>query len=121
MINGSAADSGSGIASVLITVTDEYGQYNMTVPGFGNTIQLEAWREGTDKDGRHYTITVVATDKAGNKSTAVTEVLVPHDMSGKEKDYEDEDNDRPDKKEKDRSVKDGKEKDHEKHKSDRRK
>ncbi len=83
VINGTAADSESGVASIEITVKDEYGIYNMTVPGFGSTIQLEAWREGTDKDGRHYTITVVATDKAGNKSTAVTEVLVPHDMRDK--------------------------------------
>lgn len=68
------------MVSVEITVTDEYGIYNMTVPGFGSIVQLEAWREGTDKDGRHYTITVVATDNAGNQSTAITEVIVPHDM-----------------------------------------
>jgi hypothetical protein len=80
VINGSALDNESGIASVVITVHDEYDVYNMTVPGFGSTIQLEAWRKGTDKDGRVYTITAVATDKAGNKSTAVTEVIVPHDM-----------------------------------------
>ena len=79
-IDGSATDDMSGIASVIISVTDEYGIYNMTVPQFGSTIQLEAWREGTDKDGRTYTITVVATDKTGNQSTAITEVIVPHDM-----------------------------------------
>lgn len=80
LVGGSAADSGSGIASIAISVTDEYGVYNMTVPGFGSIIQLEAWREGTDMDGRHYTITVVTTDKAGNQSTAATTALVPHDM-----------------------------------------
>jgi hypothetical protein len=80
LIGGSATDAGSGIASVEITVADEYGVYNMTVPGLGNTIQLEAWREGTDMDGRHYTITALVTDAAGNRSTATTEVLVPHDM-----------------------------------------
>jgi len=80
VINGSAIDNESGIASVVITVHDEYDVYNMTVPGFGSTIQLEAWREGTDKDGRVYTITVVATDNAGNQSTASTMVIVPHDM-----------------------------------------
>lgn len=79
-IDGSAVDEVSGIASVVITVKDEYGIYNMTVPGFGSTIQLEAWREGTDKDGRMYTITAVATDMAGNQSTATTVVIVPHDM-----------------------------------------
>ena len=79
-IDGSATDGMSGVASVVISVTDEYGIYNMTVPGFGSTIQLEAWREGTDKNGRVYTITVVATDNAGRYSTATTQVIVPHDM-----------------------------------------
>lgn len=79
-IDGSATDGMSGVASVVISVTDEYGIYNMTVPIFGSTIQLEAWREGTDKNGRVYTITVVATDNAGRYSTATTQVIVPHDM-----------------------------------------
>jgi hypothetical protein len=79
VIGGSALDSESGIASVVITVKDEYGIYNMTVPGFGSVIQLEAWRNGSDRDGRRYTITAVARDNAGNQSTAVTEVIVPHD------------------------------------------
>jgi hypothetical protein len=80
MIGGSVADGGSGIASTIITVTDEYGIYNMTVPGFGSAIPLESWRAGTDMDGRLYTITAVITDKAGNQSTGMTTVLVPHDM-----------------------------------------
>ena len=80
LINGSAADYGAGVASVVISVTDEYGVYNMTGLVFGDTVQLEAWREGTDRDGRQYTITAVVTDKAGNRSTATTAVLVPHDM-----------------------------------------
>ncbi|MBI4690832.1 MAG: hypothetical protein HY754_11310 [Nitrospirae bacterium] len=80
LIDGSATDNESGVASTEITVTDEYGIYNMTVPGFGSTIQLEAWREGEDKDGRVYTITVTAKDNAGNESTATTQVTVPHDM-----------------------------------------
>ncbi len=80
-IGGSASDDGgSGIVSTVITVTDEMGIYNMTFSGFGNTIQLEAWRNGTDMDGRLYTITAVTTDKAGNQSTTSTMVLVPHDM-----------------------------------------
>jgi hypothetical protein len=80
VLGGSVADSGSGIASAVITVTDEYGIYNMTVPGLGSVFQLEAWREGSDMDGRLYTITAVITDKAGNQSTGTTTVLVPHDM-----------------------------------------
>ena len=80
VIGGSIADGGSGIASTIITVTDEYGIYNMTVPDFGSVIPLESWREGTDMDGRVYTITAVITDKAGNQSTGTATVLVPHDM-----------------------------------------
>lgn len=79
-IDGLVTEETSGIASIVITVTDEYGIYHITVPNFGSTIQLEAWRDGTDKDGRVYTITAVATDTAGNQSTATTEVIVPHDM-----------------------------------------
>jgi hypothetical protein len=80
LIGGSVADGGSGIASTIITVTDEYGSYNMTVHGFGTAIPLESWREATDMDGRLYTITAVTTDEAGNHSTGTTTVLVPHDM-----------------------------------------
>jgi hypothetical protein len=80
VLGGSVADSGSGIASTVITVTDEYGIYNMTVPGFGIVFQLEAWRKGSDMNGRLYTITAVTTDNAGNQSTVTTTVLVPHDM-----------------------------------------
>jgi hypothetical protein len=80
VIRGSAADSESGIASTIITVTDEYGIVNMTVSGFGSAIPLESWREDTDMDGRLYTITAFTTDKAGNHSTGTTTVLVPHDM-----------------------------------------
>ncbi len=80
LISGSAADYGSDVASVVISVVDEYGVYNMTGLSFGGTVRLEAWREGTDRDGRQYTITAVVTDKAGNRSTATTAVLVPHDM-----------------------------------------
>ncbi len=79
-IGGTAADSGSGVASTIITVSDEYGVYNSTLSGFGSEVALQAWREGADMDGRLYTISAVVTDKAGNQSTGTTSVLVPHDM-----------------------------------------
>lgn len=79
-VNGIPADLLSGIASVDIRVVDEYGIHNGTVSGFGGVVRLEAWREGNDMDGRHYTITAVATDTAGNSTTATSEVVVPHDM-----------------------------------------
>jgi len=79
-IDGSVADEISGVASLIITVEDEYGVYNMTLPRFGGVIQLEAWRRDDDMDGRHYTITAVVSDSSGNQSTATTGVVVPHDM-----------------------------------------
>jgi len=79
-VAGGAADSGSGVASVEIRVVDEYGKYDMSVPGLRSTVALEAWREGGDADGRVYTLSAVVTDNAGNTSCASTQVLVPHDM-----------------------------------------
>jgi YVTN family beta-propeller protein len=108
-IDGSATDDQSGIASVVITVTDEYGVYNMTVLGFGSTIRLEALRKGTDKDGRVYTITAVATDNAGNQATATTTVIVPHD----EKQHDSHNHDHHKKSDHDRDDEDHRSHDHE--------
>ncbi|MBI1921296.1 MAG: hypothetical protein HYS23_09485 [Geobacter sp.] len=68
-INGSAADSLSGLASVVITITDEYGIYSMTVPSFGSTVSLDTYKKRNDSDGRLYTIQATATDLAGNQQT----------------------------------------------------
>jgi len=79
-VDGLAEDDRE-LASVEITVSDEYGSLlNQIVPGFGSTIWLEAWREGNDRDGRVYTITAVALDAAGNRSEQSATVVVPHDM-----------------------------------------
>jgi hypothetical protein len=88
-ISGTITDAGSGldVASAAISVSDEYGeiqpsgavgldsggQYSFTIP-------LQAWRKGTDKDGRRYTVMVRAADNAGNVATASTVVTVPHDQ-----------------------------------------
>ncbi|MBI4824470.1 MAG: hypothetical protein HY805_09635 [Nitrospirae bacterium] len=79
-IGGGAEDSLSGVASVVFTVTDEYGSIEPEVSGFNTTIPLEAWRNGNDKDGRRYTITIITTDNAGNNTTAFAVVRVPHDQ-----------------------------------------
>lgn len=82
-VDGLAEDDRE-LASVEITVSDEYGSLlNQIVPGFGSTIWLEAWREGNDRDGRVYTITAVALDAAGNRSEQSATVVVPHDMRSK--------------------------------------
>lgn len=79
-IDGLVTEETSGLASLIVTVEDEYGIYSMAGPILGSVIQLEAWRKRDDMDGRHYTITAIAIDMAGNQSSAVTEVIVPHDM-----------------------------------------
>lgn len=79
-ISGSSADALSGVSSTTFKVTDEYGKVEPKISKFGDTIQLEAWRKGDDLDGRIYTISVTATDYAGNKATATATVIVPHDV-----------------------------------------
>jgi hypothetical protein len=46
------------------------------------SFSLAAKREGSNKAGRIYTITYSATDASGNKATASTSVIVPHDQGG---------------------------------------
>jgi hypothetical protein len=89
-IFGTAFDTGSGIKSIHIQVIDEYGTCQPAVPDIGpgdiingnwiRTIQLEASRQGNDKDGRKYTIRVMATDNAGNTTVKEIVVIVPHDQ-----------------------------------------
>ncbi len=83
-VNGGPSDGTSGIGSVVFTVTDEYGTVEPVISGFNTTIPLEAWRDGTDKDGRHYTIMAVITDNAGNTTAVSTEAICPHDMRDKQ-------------------------------------
>ena len=88
-ISGVASDSGSGVAGTtgLFKVTDEYGlvqpQGTFTVSpsgGFSFSVALEASRNGTDMDGRHYTVAVTVTDLIGNATTTSVDVIVPHDQ-----------------------------------------
>lgn len=76
IINGSASDSLSGIASVQITITDEYGSYSMTVPTFGSSVMLDTRKIRNDADGRLYTVQATATDVAGNQQTSVYNLWV---------------------------------------------
>jgi Tol biopolymer transport system component/subtilase family serine protease/flagellar hook assembly protein FlgD/prenyltransferase beta subunit len=81
IIEGEAVPHGSDLQSVSLSVTDEYGVFLYSNLKFGDTVMLEAWRKGDDLDGRVYTITGVATDKAGNTTTKTTIVRVFHDQS----------------------------------------
>lgn len=92
-ISGKISDSGSGVdlSTPTYAVKDEYGQIHLTghlaLTSHGRyfaRVLLEASRRKHDKDGRHYTITVSAKDKAGNVGSASTAVIVSHDMRKKD-------------------------------------
>ena len=80
-IGGRVLANGADVQSVSITVRDEYGKYNYNNLKFGDTVLLEAWRDGDDREGRIYTITAIAVDKAGNSTKQSTTVVVPHEKS----------------------------------------
>ena len=88
-ISGTITDTGSGVnlSSAAYFVTDEYGLIQPTgviTLGAGGsysfTVLLQASRQGSDLDGRRYSITVRASDNAGNAGSQSTVVTVPHDQ-----------------------------------------
>ncbi len=80
LVIGSADDGLSGLNSVQLSVKDEYGQVEPVIGShLQRQIQLEARRDGNDLDGRVYTVSIMATDHAGNSATGETAVTVPHD------------------------------------------
>ncbi|MBU1997989.1 MAG: DUF11 domain-containing protein [Candidatus Omnitrophica bacterium] len=82
-ISGGATDNLSGIASNVFKVTDEYKTIEPVIPNFNSIIQLEAWRNGNDLEGRIYTISVTTKDKADNQTTNSTTVTCSHDQGKK--------------------------------------
>ena len=102
-VTGIASDSLSGVnaSSLGFHVVDEYGKVEpsgslteitpMNPTSFGGSAQvdftfqvmLQARRFGFDRDGRHYTIDVTASDMAGNTGVGSAVVIVPHDMGRK--------------------------------------
>ena len=90
-VSGTIADDSGGagvnLGSAVYEVVDEYGQVQLRGslrPGtdgrYAFSVALEASRLGNDRDGRHYAITVSATDNAGNRGSASTTVTVVHDQ-----------------------------------------
>jgi glycosidase len=86
---GTIMDSLSGVnrSTSAFAVADEYGTVQPSGPvslgptgSFSFTVLLQASRNGNDKDGRQYRITVSASDFAGNRGSAATIVTVPHDQ-----------------------------------------
>jgi uncharacterized repeat protein (TIGR01451 family) len=80
-------DSGVNLSGGSLAVTDEYCTVQpadpLTINPDGTylfTVNLEASRKGSDKDGRQYTISVFAKDNAGNLGSSSIVVSVPHDQ-----------------------------------------
>ena len=91
-ISGRITDNMVGVdpTTPRFAVVDEYGQVQpageITLRADGNyafTILLEARRNGTDLDGRDYTVTIRAADKVRNASSTSFKINVNHDQSKK--------------------------------------
>jgi probable HAF family extracellular repeat protein len=88
-VSGTITDGlgGSGVdaSSAAYQVIDEYGQIQPSGPvtpdeadgSYAFTVDLQASRNGNDRDGRRYTIEVSATDHAGNEGAKSATVTVP--------------------------------------------
>jgi hypothetical protein len=88
-VTGRVGDDVSGIrgSRVRYFVRDEYGQVQPrgTAPvradgTYSFTVNLLSSRMGQDKDGRHYSIFVIAQNNAGETTTRHATVIVPHDQ-----------------------------------------
>ena len=78
LISGESSDA--NLESIVFKVIDKYGKIQPSLTQYNQTIQLEAKRDGNDKDGRQYAIKAIAEDKAGNITEATAQVVVPHDQ-----------------------------------------
>jgi hypothetical protein len=82
-ISGSATDSLSGISSAGFNVIDEYGVAQPSGPvtvqangSYSFTLTLPATKNGSDKNGRLYTIVVLVFDQGGNSASATTTLTI---------------------------------------------
>lgn len=89
-ISGTITDAGSGVntGSAAFSVHDPYGAVQpagpVTVSGGGTfsfQVLLQASRNGASFTGRRYSITVRASDTAGNPGFGSTTVVVPYNRS----------------------------------------
>ncbi len=88
-VSGAITDSGSGVntGSASFAVADSEGgvqpsgAIKLGADGtYSFAVPLIASRQGSDKGGRQYTITVAAQDNAGNVGSGSAVVTVPHDQ-----------------------------------------
>jgi hypothetical protein len=82
----SGVATGAGV-KITYRVIDEYQKVQPSGTAVANSsgqysfvVMLEAYRNGTDADGRLYTIVVTATDQFGRAASTQTTVRVPHDQ-----------------------------------------
>jgi len=89
-ISGTLRDARSGIdpSTARFTVVDQYGRvqpsgsFAVNADGtYSFKIALEASRDGADKNGRTYLVTISVSDLAGNSQSRTVAVLVPHDAA----------------------------------------
>jgi len=80
-------EPGCSLVGAFYRLNDEYGVNqagSLTVgPNGGDysvTVYVEAWRLGTDMDGRAYTFTVDASNQAGPGTSNAVVATVPHDQ-----------------------------------------
>lgn len=81
-VHATDPDGDEDIVSITYSVADEYGIYDVAetdLPEDG-VISLIAWRDGEDKDGRVYTVTVTVYDAEGLSDGGSVDVVVPHDQ-----------------------------------------
>lgn len=86
-VDATDPDGPGDIVRTTYSVTDEYGTYNVVetdLPEDG-VISLIAERDGKDKDGRVYTITVTVYDAGGLSDGGSVDVVVPHDQGKRAK------------------------------------
>lgn len=73
-ITGTVSDAASGLSTVTYKVVDEYGLNNSsgtlsTSSSFSFSVPIKVYCKYRDTNGRRYTITVTATDKAKNTTS----------------------------------------------------
>ena len=80
-------DGPEDVVRITYSVADEYGIYDVAetdLPEDG-VISLMAKRDGKDKDGRVYRITIAIYDAGGLSDSGIVDVVVPHDKGKKGK------------------------------------
>jgi len=87
-VSGTMTDTGSGLelSTARYSVHDEYnevqpsGTIGVSAGGaYSINMSLIAARDGNDKDGRQYSVSVTIKDKAGNVGSCLAHIDVPHD------------------------------------------